>query len=43
MVVRLTDVVVDWRDPIARVQLWTSALGYHVVASDDGQVGIAPR
>jgi hypothetical protein len=42
MVVRLTEVVVDCREPIALARFWTAALGYHVVASDDGQVEIGP-
>jgi catechol 2,3-dioxygenase-like lactoylglutathione lyase family enzyme len=42
MVVRLTEVVVDCRDPAALAAFWAAALGYHVVRSEDGQVEVAP-
>ena len=35
---RLTEIVVDCRDPVAQADV----LGYHVVRSEDGQVEIAP-
>ena len=39
---RLTEIVVDCRDPVAQAAFWAAALGYHVVRSEDGQVEIAP-
>jgi Glyoxalase-like domain len=39
---RLTEIVVDCRDPVAQAAFWAAALGYHVVRSGDGQVEIAP-
>ena len=39
---RLTEIVVDCRDPAAQAAFWAAALGYHVVRSEDGQVEIAP-
>jgi catechol 2,3-dioxygenase-like lactoylglutathione lyase family enzyme len=37
---RLTEIVVDCRDPVARAAFWAAALGYHVVRSEEGQVEI---
>jgi catechol 2,3-dioxygenase-like lactoylglutathione lyase family enzyme len=42
MVLRLTEVVVDCRDPAALAAFWCAALGYHVVREETGQVEIAP-
>ncbi|HEX6674321.1 MAG TPA: VOC family protein [Actinomycetes bacterium] len=42
MVVRLTEVVVDCRDPAALAAFWAAALGYHAVRAEDGQVEVAP-
>jgi catechol 2,3-dioxygenase-like lactoylglutathione lyase family enzyme len=42
MTSRLTEVVVDCRDPSALAQFWAAALGYHVVRVDEEQVEIAP-
>ena len=39
---RLTEIVVDCRDPVAQAGFWADVLGYHVVRSEDGQVEIAP-
>jgi catechol 2,3-dioxygenase-like lactoylglutathione lyase family enzyme len=39
---RLTEVVVDCRDPAALAAFWAAALGYHVVRTEDGQVEIGP-
>ena len=39
---RLTEVVVDCRDPEALAAFWAAALGYHVVRREDGQVEIGP-
>jgi Glyoxalase-like domain len=39
---RLTEIVVDCRDPVAQAAFWAAALGYHVVRSEDRQVEIAP-
>jgi catechol 2,3-dioxygenase-like lactoylglutathione lyase family enzyme len=39
---RLTEVVVDCRDPDAQAAFWAAALGYYVVRSEGGQVEIAP-
>jgi catechol 2,3-dioxygenase-like lactoylglutathione lyase family enzyme len=39
---RLTEIVVDCRDPVAQAAFWAAALGYHVVRSENGQVEIAP-
>jgi hypothetical protein len=39
---RLTEVVVDCRDPAAQAAFWAAALGYHVVRAEDGQVEIGP-
>jgi catechol 2,3-dioxygenase-like lactoylglutathione lyase family enzyme len=38
---RLTEIVVDCRDPIAQAAFWAAALGYHVVRTEDGQVEVA--
>jgi catechol 2,3-dioxygenase-like lactoylglutathione lyase family enzyme len=38
---RLTEIVVDCRDPAAQAAFWSAALGYHVVRTEDGQVEIA--
>jgi catechol 2,3-dioxygenase-like lactoylglutathione lyase family enzyme len=39
---RLTEIVVDCRDPEAQAAFWAAALGYHVVRREDGQVEIGP-
>jgi catechol 2,3-dioxygenase-like lactoylglutathione lyase family enzyme len=39
---RLTEIVVDCRDPAAQATFWAAALGYHVVRAEEGQVEIAP-
>jgi catechol 2,3-dioxygenase-like lactoylglutathione lyase family enzyme len=39
---RLTEIVVDCRDPAAQAAFWAAALGYHVVRAEQGQVEIAP-
>jgi catechol 2,3-dioxygenase-like lactoylglutathione lyase family enzyme len=39
---RLTEIVVDCRDPAAQAAFWAAALGYHVVRTEQGQVEIAP-
>jgi catechol 2,3-dioxygenase-like lactoylglutathione lyase family enzyme len=39
---RLTEIVVDCRDPAAQAVFWAAALGYHVVRSEEDQVEIAP-
>jgi hypothetical protein len=39
---RLTEIVVDCRDPAAQAAFWAAVLDYHVVRSEDGQVEIAP-
>jgi hypothetical protein len=41
-VLRLTEIVVDCRDPVALASFWSAALGYYVVRSESGQVEIAP-
>jgi hypothetical protein len=41
MTARLTEIVVDCRDPLGLARFWASALDYHVVRSEDGQVEIA--
>ena len=38
---RLTEIVVDSRDPAAQAAFWSAALGYHVVRAGEGQVEIA--
>ncbi len=38
---RLTEIVVDSRDPAAQAAFWAAALGYHVVRTEAGQVEIA--
>jgi catechol 2,3-dioxygenase-like lactoylglutathione lyase family enzyme len=38
---RLTEVVVDCRDPVAQAAFWAAALGYHVVRTEAGQNEIA--
>lgn len=38
---RLTEIVVDCRDPAAQAAFWAAALGYHVVRTEEGQVEIA--
>jgi Glyoxalase-like domain len=40
---RLTEIVVDCRDPGALAAFWAAALGYRVVRTEEGQVEIAPR
>ncbi|WP_285692829.1 VOC family protein [Actinomadura sp. NBRC 104412] len=42
MTSRLTEIVVDCRDPGALAAFWAAVLDYHVVRADDGQVEIAP-
>ena len=39
---RLTEVVVDCRDPAAQAVFWAAALGYHVTRTEVGQVEIGP-
>ena len=39
---RLTEIVVDCRDPVGQAAFWAAALGYHVVRAEEGQVEIAP-
>jgi hypothetical protein len=39
---RLTEIVVDCRDPRALAAFWAAALDYHVVRTEEGQVEIAP-
>ena len=39
---RLTEIVVDCRDPVAQAAFWAAVLDYHVVRTEDGQVEIAP-
>jgi catechol 2,3-dioxygenase-like lactoylglutathione lyase family enzyme len=41
MVSRLTEVVVDCREPETLAAFWSAVLGYHVVHSDQEQVEIA--
>ena len=38
---RLTEIVVDSRDPAAQAAFWAAALSYHVVRTEAGQVEIA--
>jgi len=38
---RLTEIVVDCRDPVAQAAFWAAVLGYHVVRTAHGQVEIA--
>ena len=38
---RLTEIVVDCRDPVAQAAFWAAVLGYHVVRSAHRQVEIA--
>jgi catechol 2,3-dioxygenase-like lactoylglutathione lyase family enzyme len=38
---RLTELVVDCRDPVALAAFWAAALGYHLVRAEDGQAEIA--
>jgi catechol 2,3-dioxygenase-like lactoylglutathione lyase family enzyme len=42
MGLRLTEIIVDCRDPAAQASFWSAALGYHIVHSEDGQVEIGP-
>jgi Glyoxalase-like domain len=42
MGIRLTEIVVDCRDPAALASFWAAALDYHVVRSEGVQVEIAP-
>ena len=42
MASRLTEIVVDCRDPSTLAAFWTAALDYHVVRAEDDQVEIAP-
>jgi hypothetical protein len=39
---RLTEIVVDCRDPVALAGFWAAALDYHVVRAEAEQVEIAP-
>ena len=39
---RLTEVVVDCRDPAAQAAFWAAALGYHVTRTEAAQVEIGP-
>jgi hypothetical protein len=39
---RLTEIVVDCREPAAQAAFWCAALSYHVVRAEPGQVEIAP-
>ena len=39
---RLTEIVVDCRDPAALARFWAAALDYQLVHAEDGQVEIAP-
>ncbi len=39
---RLTEIVIDCRDPDAQAAFWAAVLDYHVVRAGDGQVEIAP-
>jgi hypothetical protein len=41
MVARLTEIVVDCRDPAALASFWSAVLDYHVVFADHEQVEIA--
>jgi hypothetical protein len=41
MALRLTEIVLDCRDPVAQASFWSAVLGYHVVRSEEGQVEIA--
>lgn len=41
MTARLTEIVVDCRDPLALATFWASVLDYHVVRAEGGQVEIA--
>jgi catechol 2,3-dioxygenase-like lactoylglutathione lyase family enzyme len=41
MVARLTEVIIDCRDPARLASFWSAVLGYHVVFADDEQVEIA--
>ena len=38
---RLTEIVVNCRDPVAQAAFWAAVLGYHVVRTAHGQVEIA--
>ena len=42
VVLRLTEVVVDCRDPEVLGSFWSAALGYHVVRHENGQVELTP-
>lgn len=42
MTLRLTEIVVDCRNPVALASFWCAALGYHVIRVDDDQVEIGP-
>jgi catechol 2,3-dioxygenase-like lactoylglutathione lyase family enzyme len=42
MGLRLTEIVVDCRDPAPLASFWAAALGYHVVFADEDQVEIGP-
>jgi hypothetical protein len=41
MTARLTEIVVDCRDPVALARFWADVLDYHVVRTEAGQVEIA--
>ena len=38
---RLTEIVIDCRDPVAQAAFWAAVLGYHVVRTGEGQTEIA--
>jgi hypothetical protein len=38
---RLTELVIDCRDPVALAGFWAAALGYHLVRTEEGQAEIA--
>jgi hypothetical protein len=42
MTLRLTEIVVDCRDPQALAAFWTAALGYHITRIDHDQAEIGP-
>lgn len=42
MALRLTEIVVDCRDPATLAAFWSAALDYHVVRTDDDQIEIGP-
>jgi hypothetical protein len=42
MALRLTEIVVDCRDPQVQADFWAQVLGYHRTWEDEGQVEIGP-